>query len=273
MRATWLADVLRDAGLTVKPYDGWETRGRDDFEPVGVILHHTVTKPTTSDAVVDRLLAVTGSSTVSPPLCQYSTNRDGSVSIIAAGTANHGGVGRWNGVSGNKFWFGDEMKNAGTAAAEPWVPRQLESAYRAAAAILTHLGQDSSWVTGHKEYATPPGRKTDPHTISLDTVRKTVGRIMEDHMALSDEDKAWITDTIKKETGFANWAGVYTMPDPKAPPTGFHPNTVLRIVRGEVATILELVRQVVATGRTLTTADIDAIIAEQAESFGLVERD
>jgi hypothetical protein len=203
MRATWLADVLADAGLKVKPYTGWETRGIDDFAPRGVMLHHTVTKPTTSDAVVDRLLAITGSSKVKAPLCNYSTNRDGSVSIIAAGTANHGGVGRWNGVSGNRYWFGDEMKNLGTSA-EPWAPIQVESALRAAAAVLTHIGADASWMCGHKEYATPAGRKVDPHSLNMNSLRTVVAELQEDDMkppAWATEATQWHIDTrIYSET-------------------------------------------------------------------------
>lgn len=192
MRATWLADVLTDAGLIVRPYPNWETRGLDTFDPKGLILHHTVTKPTTADPVVDRLLAETGSSTVAAPLCNYSTNRDGTVSIIAAGTANHGGQGVWRGVSGNRFFLGDEMKNLGTAAAEPWPDRQLESARIAAAAVLAHLGQGAEWMCGHKEYATPPGRKTDPHTLNMDAQRALIGALLlpqEDPMALTPSEE------------------------------------------------------------------------------------
>jgi N-acetylmuramoyl-L-alanine amidase len=174
VRATWLGDVLRDAGLTVRSYTGWETRGRNDFTPRGIILHHTVTKPTTPDLIIDKFLATTGSSTTPAPLCNYSTNRDGSISLIAAGTANHGGTGRWLGVTGNKNFFGDEMKNLGTPA-EPWNPKQLESARIAAAAIMAHLGFDNAaFVCGHKEYATPAGRKSDPHTLDMNAIRLIV---------------------------------------------------------------------------------------------------
>lgn len=176
-RATWLADVLTDAGLTVKPHAGWETRGIDSFTPRGVMWHHTVTRPTTADPSIDHMLAVKGSSKVPPPLCNYSTNRDGSISLIAAGTANHGGTGKWNGLSGNRFFFGDEMKNLGTAA-EPWSGIQLESARLATAVILKHIGQGSGWLCAHKEYAIPLGRKTDPHSLNMNTERVLVAALM-----------------------------------------------------------------------------------------------
>jgi hypothetical protein len=175
MRAVWLADILTDAGLTVRPYPGWETRGGNTFAPRGLIWHHTVTKPSTTDSTVDKMLAVWGSSTVPPPLANYSTNRDGTVSIIAAGIANHGGAGSWNGLSGNRYWFGDEMKNLGTSA-EPWPAVQLEAARRAAAAVLAHIEADQSWMCGHKEYA--PGRKVDPHTLNMTDERARVKRLL-----------------------------------------------------------------------------------------------
>lgn len=178
MRAVWLVDVLTDAGITVHPYDGWETRGGTTFAPVGIIWHHTVTKASTADEVIDKFLATTGSSTTPAPLCNYSTNRDGSISVIAAGTANHGGKGGWNGQSGNRLFFGDEMKNLGTPR-EPWPERQLETARLAAAAILDHIRRDAGQLCSHEEYALPPGRKTDPHSLNMDTERARVAALME----------------------------------------------------------------------------------------------
>lgn len=184
MRAVWLADAFTDAGLTVHPHQGWETRGQESFTPKGVMWHHTVTSPNRTDAAIDQFLAVTGSSTTAAPLCNYSTNRDGSISIIAAGTANHGGVGKWNGVSGNRYWVGDEMKNAGTAT-EPWSGIQLEAARLAAAVVLEKIGSDTSWLCGHKEYA--PKRKRDPHSLDMNTERLLVATLMEVDMT-DDQD-------------------------------------------------------------------------------------
>lgn len=182
-RADWLADVLRDAGLQIKPFPGWMTRGKGDFEPVGIVWHHTVTNPTSSDTRVDNVLAIMGSSAVPAPLCNYSTNRDGTISIIASGTANHAGIGEWAGRAGNRFFLGDEMKNAGTANAEPWSPPQLDAARLAAATILNHLEQSASMLCGHKEYARPPGRKVDPHSLNMPAERLIVAEIMEAEMA------------------------------------------------------------------------------------------
>lgn len=173
-RATWLADVLVDAGLKVKPHRGWETRGKNDFAPTGIIWHHTVTG--LDEAATDDGILTKGRSDLKGPLCNYSTNRDGSISIIAAGTANHGGKGSWRGVTGNRHWFGDEMKNLGTAKAEPWPDAQIEAAQVAAAAILRHLHLGSVWLCGHKEYA--PGRKPDPHSLDMDDQRDAVKNLI-----------------------------------------------------------------------------------------------
>lgn len=176
-RALWLVDTLENAGLTVHPFKDWETRGQTTFTPTGVMWHHTVTRPTTADPTIDHFLAITGSSTVAAPLCNYSTNRDGSVSVIAAGTANHGGTGVWKGVSGNRYWFGDEMKNLGTSK-EPWPQIQLDAARIAAAAILAHLEKPADWLVAHKEYATPAGRKSDPHTLNMTAERLLVAALL-----------------------------------------------------------------------------------------------
>jgi hypothetical protein len=95
-------------------------------------------------------------------------------------------VGTWNGVSGNRFWFGDEMKNLGPK--EPWRMVQLESARTAAAALLAHLGHsDASMLCGHKEYAQPLGRKTDPHTLNMTDQRRYVAALIGDDMAVLTE--------------------------------------------------------------------------------------
>jgi hypothetical protein len=201
MRAVWLADVLRDAGLVVHPYPGWETRGAEAFTPRGVILHHTVTRPITPDLTIDQMLAVTGSSKVPAPLANYSTNRDGSISIIASGTANHGGAGNWKGVSGNRLFFGDEMKNLGTTA-EPWPGIQLDSARIAAAALLTHLDRDASWLCGHKEYATPPGRKTDPHSLDMNNERARVAALI---LNEGDDEMSLVARLMVVEAGAKTW--------------------------------------------------------------------
>lgn len=199
--AIWLADVLSDAGLTIHPYPGWETRGRPGgIDPKGYVLHHTVTSPTTADAIIDRRLAVTGRPDLPPPLCNISTNRDGSVSIIAAGRANHAGVGIWRGVSGNKHFIGDEMKNLANGGQnpktfEPWSQVQLESARIAAGAILAYLGfTDAAMLCGHKEYATPLGRKRDPHTLDMNAERLLITAKM------NGVDMAWAKPGDKVET-------------------------------------------------------------------------
>lgn len=193
--AIWLADILKDAGLRLFYVDGWESRGGFGFAPKGVMQHHTVTSPGTADAVVDRMLAIRGSSTVPPPLCNYSTNRDGSVSVIAAGIANHGGKGFWQGYDSNRYFFGDEMKNLGTSA-EPWPIIQLDSARVAAAAVLKHLGADAGMLCGHKEYATPPGRKTDPHTLDMDRERVEVDAIMRGDDMLTEKEENVVRDLL-----------------------------------------------------------------------------
>lgn len=212
-RAIWLADIIRDTGLKVTPYPGWESRGGDSLDPRGIMLHHTVTRPSTANLVVDRTMAVIGNSSTPPPLCNWSTNRDGSVSIIAAGTANHGGKGSWQGLSGNRYFLADEMKNLGSGNPasvyyEPWSEDQLEAARVVAAAVANHIGMDPEMLCGHKEYGSNPpgwpGRKTDPHTLNMDQERLTLRNLMEMSMGWqwNDGEGSPIDDERDADTVF-----------------------------------------------------------------------
>lgn len=218
MRALWLADVLTDAGLTIKPLVGWENRGKElDVTIDGIMWHHTVTAPSRTDSSVDYFLGITGRADLPPPLANISTNRDGTISIIAAGRANHGGEGSWKGVSGNANWIADEMKNLATsppfskANPEPWPARQIESARIAAAAILTQIGRDASWLCSHAEYATPPGRKTDPHTLSMDNERRLVADLM-----TGEVDDMWEYLTVDAAAVRLWWDRGYLLPKTQA---------------------------------------------------------
>jgi len=209
--AVWLADVLRDAGLTIHPLAGWETRGRrGGLDPKGYLFHHTVSSPTKSDTAQDRTLGIDGRRDLPAPLCNISTNRDGSVSIIAAGRANHAGTGVWNGVSGNKFFIGDEMKNLANGGKdmkvfEPWSAVQLESARRAATAILIHIGASADMLAGHREYATPPGRKKDPHTLDMNHERALVAALMTGTLRPTQEDDMWQYLTVGEKLVTHAW--------------------------------------------------------------------
>jgi N-acetyl-anhydromuramyl-L-alanine amidase AmpD len=157
---TWLPDVLLAAGLKVAEQPGWRTRGRGEMGVVrGVMCHHTAGPATGNMPSLG--LITNGRDDLAGPLCQLGLGRDGTFYVVAAGRANHAGAGAWGGVTtGNSSFIGIEAENTGVG--EPWSPVQIDAYQRGAAAILKKIGATSAMCCGHKEYAQPAGRKTDP---------------------------------------------------------------------------------------------------------------
>jgi peptidoglycan hydrolase-like protein with peptidoglycan-binding domain len=173
---TWLASVLKNAGLKVAEQPGWQSRGTGPMGTVrGVICHHTAGPKA---GIMPSLKVITdGRPGLSGPLAQLGLGRDGSWFIIAAGRANHAGAGSWKGIkTGNSSFIGIEAENMGTSA-DPWPAVQMDSYARGVAAILKQLGTDQSMCCGHKEYALPKGRKVDP-SFDMDKFRSDVAAIL-----------------------------------------------------------------------------------------------
>ena len=158
----WLLQELQDAGLKVAPVDGWEDRGNGDVRTtVGVICHHTAGPRNGNMPSLNTLLK--GRSGLRGPLAQLGLGRDGTFYIIAAGRCNHAGQGSWQGVAtGNSSFIGIEAENTGLSDNTPWPDVQMDAYRRGVAAILKRIGKTADFVAGHKEYALPAGRKTDP---------------------------------------------------------------------------------------------------------------
>ena len=177
----WLPQVLLDAGLKVANLPGWETRGRGDVGPIqGVICHHTA-GPRTGN--MPSLGIVTdGRPDLPGPLAQLSLGRDGTFFVVAAGRANHAGMGSWQGLtSGNGAFIGIEAENTGRGSgpdADPWPDVQLDAYRRGVAAILQRINAGAIMCCGHKEYALPAGRKSDP-TFDMDDFRQHVAAILD----------------------------------------------------------------------------------------------
>lgn len=159
----WLPSVLQEAGLKVSLCPGWEDRGHGDVGRIfGVICHHTATPGKRGNMPTLHTL-INGRSDLPGPLSQLGLGRDGTYYIIAAGKCFHAGQGIWNGVvNGNTNFIGIEAENTGSADDFPWPEIQLDAYHRGVAAILKHVGQSQEWCAGHKEYALPKGRKSDP---------------------------------------------------------------------------------------------------------------
>lgn len=157
---TWLADVLRDGGLSVREIPGWETRAVAPMKDIrGCLLHHTA-GPQTGDFPSERVL-VEGRLGLPGPLANLGLTRAGVWVIVAAGSANHAGKGSisWCPTDqGNQHLIGIEAESTGRG---DWTPAQLETYPRGVAALLNHLDLPASRAIGHREWA--PTRKIDPY--------------------------------------------------------------------------------------------------------------
>ena len=174
---TWLASVLRSAGLKVQEVDGWQSRGRAEMGVVkGILAHHTA-GPKTGNAPSLNIV-VHGRPDLPGPLSQLVLGRDGTFYVVAAGRTNHAGPGEWHGVTtGNSSFIGIEAENTGLPNDYPWPEVQMDAYARGCAAILTRAGAPVSMCAGHKEYALPKGRKSDP-SFDMVTFRARVAAIM-----------------------------------------------------------------------------------------------
>ena len=173
----WLSDVLKAAGLKVSLVDGWEGRGRGDAGPtLGVLCHHTAGPRNGNMPSLNTLIQ--GRSDLPGPLAQLGLGRDGTYYVIAAGKCNHAGTGNWKGVTtGNTNFIGIEAENTGLSDDSPWPEIQMDAYRRGVAAILLHAERTVEFCAGHKEYALPAGRKSDPD-FDMVAFRTAVAAIM-----------------------------------------------------------------------------------------------
>lgn len=174
----WLPHVLESAGLKVALVPGWEENGRAEMHTVlGVLCHHTAGQRHGNMPSLDILIK--GRPDLPGPLSQLGLGRDGTFYVIAAGRCNHAGAGIWNGVTnGNSNFIGIEAENTGGANDFPWPDVQVDACQRGVAAILEFVGQPAKACAGHKEYARPVGRKSDP-IFDMNAFRATVGAILD----------------------------------------------------------------------------------------------
>lgn len=171
MRDVGLADRIRAKGVRVVEVAGWKDRGNDGggyptFRPRGAIHHHTA--GSAHKAAPSLATVIYGRPGVPGPLSQVLQSRepDGRdiAYVVAAGKANHGGVGTWTGNSGtfdtNYESEGLEVEHTGYG---PVPKGRHEISARILAAMLEAPGssRDASMCCEHFEYARPLGRKVD----------------------------------------------------------------------------------------------------------------
>lgn len=160
-KLTWMPDVLLDAGLKVAECEGWRERGRSEMGTVrGVMVHHTGNPKPGNMPTLEVLKR--GRMDLRGPLANLGLGRDGTYYVVAAGRANHAGVGQYRQVkTGNSSFIGIEAEHSGDPS-EQWPEAQRDAFARGVAALLNYLNASLDMCIAHKEWALPKGRKVDP---------------------------------------------------------------------------------------------------------------
>jgi len=160
MMATWLADVLRGAGLIVEEVAGWQNSGHGSLSDDGIVVvnHHTAGGPVgRAPSLATCIYGVPG---VPGPLCNVVQTREpygpDHFIVIAAGVSYNAGWGGWNGSTGNRMTIGLEVEHTGIE----WYPDPARADQTRAfdAAVLKHLGYpDAAMSCQHFEWAASGG--------------------------------------------------------------------------------------------------------------------
>lgn len=151
-----LINRLRKAGLVVTEIAGWQTRG-DDLAARGSVHHHTAGPRSGVEPSLG--IVINGRPDLRGPLCNVHGPREESlrVNLVAAGKANHAGLGGWKGLSGNSSVWGLEEEHYGYPD-EKISELRIDRMSRVHAAFLFGHA-DSSMACQHYEWA--PTRKID----------------------------------------------------------------------------------------------------------------
>jgi hypothetical protein len=163
---TNLADILRNAGLTVVEVDGWRTRGHSQMNPVkSILVHHTAGPPTGEYPSLK--IVRDGRPDLSGPLSQLGLGRSGTWYVIAAGRSYHAGKTIDDSIFGNYNAIGIEAEGTGVPSSDNghayWPEVQYQSYVRGVKALQAAYSVPTVRVLGHKEVAFPAGRKVDPN--------------------------------------------------------------------------------------------------------------
>lgn len=153
-----LPNALTRFGLRVEVIDGWGTRGSSSFNPRGSVSHWTANGSSRDRPSLG--VCINGRPGLPGPLCNVFTARSGVAVVVAAGRANHAGVGGWRGLSGNSSVFGTEVEGSiGGTFGTDFTQAQLDAYPRVVAAYHWLMQNDPLlWACGHSEWTT---RKID----------------------------------------------------------------------------------------------------------------
>ena len=126
-----IADVIRDAGLVLELWDGWEwnTRSSGGMTDLrSIVVHHTASSPSTS---FQNDWSYCAAGHQDAPVANLLLGRDGRVGCHSGGASNHAGKGGpWQASrgtipldSGNSHTIGIEAQNSGVG--ELWSAQML----------------------------------------------------------------------------------------------------------------------------------------------------
>lgn len=167
----FLADLLRQWGITVVEMPGWKEWGNGDFGKIqGVIAHHTGANNTSPEFIARNPLLENMLSS------QIHLSRDGVATLCGVGIAWHAGQGSypgWPTNNANQVSIGIEAVSDGRS---PWPDQQMVAYRKICAAILWYLGYPATTMhlLGHKEYAGAAQGKWDPGGIDMNRFRNEV---------------------------------------------------------------------------------------------------
>lgn len=186
-------DLMRSWGFTVHEAAGWETRDaepRTGYAPgMLYVEHHDASTKLSGNWGALAYI-------INNRLANIVTARDGQIMLCAAGVCWHAGVGAWGDIpanGANPRSLGNEVCNSGS---EPYDPRCTEAIVATEKAWAIVSGRDHTRVIGHKEWAMPRGRKSDP-SIDMNWRRSQVAAFQpEDDMPLTNDDIAKIAKAV-----------------------------------------------------------------------------
>lgn len=180
-----IAALMRDSGLEVYATSGWENRGRSSSVNYWAILcHHTAA----TDDITNML--INGRSDLPGPLCNWELQEHGRWGLIASGRANHAGEGTLASSESYGIEATGPQNYPGTYGPAAF-PQNYDSYEVGVACIMAVVGADIDDVFGHKETATPPGRKIDPY-FDMDAFRRGVPGSTVEEDDLNDEQNKWL---------------------------------------------------------------------------------
>jgi hypothetical protein len=162
-----------------------------NFNPSGVLWHHTGTTTSTAKPCPTLALCVNGRKDLPGPLCHVVIGYDGVCHIIAAGRANHAGIAKASGSmpkgDGNELYVGFELDYDGTQKPST---AQVDAAQRGAAAVMKRLSKDANKCRGHKE--TSVTGKWDPGQVDLNSWRSKVSSRLAYKPPAPDQGDDWM---------------------------------------------------------------------------------